>query len=205
MKHLDLDAIARTALTLEPFPHLLVSSALHASSTRSISDDYPAISKPGSFMLDDVAPGPAVHELISEFNSDIFRHLLERKLSVDLKDRQTIFSFRGVCSTRDGKIHNDSRSKIVSVLLYLNEAWRPTGGRLRLLRNGFDIEDYSVEIPPTFGQMLLFERSEVSWHGHKSFIGPRRVLQMNYVRSQQSAFIAQIRHRVSALAKRYAH
>ena len=45
-----------------------------------------------------------------------------------------MFTARGWRRPKDGKAHTDSKSKIITVLLYLNPApWTPSGGRLRLL------------------------------------------------------------------------
>ena len=53
-------------------------------------------------------------------------------------------------------------------------------------------------------QTLVFRRSDNSWHGHKPFAGPRRVVQMNWVTSNRTAAWQQFRHRVSAAVKRFA-
>ena len=47
-----------------------------------------------------------------------------------------------------------------------------------------------------------FAASDNSWHGHKPFIGPRRVLQMNWVTSEGVAQWQKLRHRLSAAVKR---
>ena len=77
-----------------------------------------------------------------------FRAALERKFGLDLSASPTMFTVRGVCGADDGQIHTDSKSKIITVLLYLNEAWAPDGGRLRLLRNGDDLNAIITEVPP---------------------------------------------------------
>jgi hypothetical protein len=201
MKHLDLAAIAETPLADDPFPHLLVECAVRPTSMTSLCRDYPALQKAGSFMLQDVTPGPSMGELIVDLESEEFRDLVSRKLDVDLTGKPSVFTFRGYCSDRDGYVHTDSKSKIITILLYLNPEWFEEGGRLRLLRNEHDLEDFAVEIPPTFGRMLIFRRSDRSWHGHAPFEGPRRVLQMNYVRSSKTSLLTELRHRLSALTK----
>jgi len=92
-----------------------------------------------------------------------------------------MFTVRGECRATDGKIHTDSATKIITVLLYMNEKWDTDGGRLRILRNGADLDDYVEEVPPHGGTLLAFRRSENSWHGHQPFDGPRRAIQMNWV------------------------
>ena len=49
--------------------------------------------------------------------------------------------------------------------------------------------------------MLVFRRSDRSWHGHRPYEGPRRVLQMNYVTSGKALLMSDLRHRLSALVK----
>jgi hypothetical protein len=201
MNYLDLAAVAAAPLRLHPFEHILVDNALRAEGADAVAASYPCILKPGSFALADLDIGPAVRELIQELDSDAFRCLMEDKFEVDLTGRPTTFTLRGACGAKDGQIHTDSKSKILTVLIYLNDGWTPGGGRLRLLRNGTDLEDFAEEIEPTFGKMLVFRRSDRSWHGHRPFQGPRRVLQMNYVVSGEASLVSTLRHRLSALAK----
>jgi SM-20-related protein len=109
---------------------------------------------------------------------------------------------RGFLQKKDGSIHTDSKTKIITVLLYLNEAWDNAGGRLRLLRNGTDLEDYVAEVPPTTGSLLIFRRSDHSWHGHKPYEGARRAIQFNWVTSNDVVKKEQARHRLSTRLKR---
>ena len=62
-----------------------------------------------------------------------------------------MYSLRGWLRAKDGQIHTDSKDKIITVLLYLNENWPHAGGRLRLLRNGTDLENFVTEVPPDNG------------------------------------------------------
>ncbi len=54
-----------------------------------------------------------------------------------------------------------------------------------------DIEDYDVEVTPEGGSMLAFLRSDHSFHGHKRYVGERRILQMNWVKPSRFAQITQ--------------
>src|SRR5262249_34372320 len=72
----------------------------------------------------------------------------------------------------------------------------------RLLRSADDIEDVVVEVPPTEGTLLAFRRTDNSYHGHLPFLGPRRVIQMNWVTSALTVRRELCRHRLSAWAKR---
>jgi Rps23 Pro-64 3,4-dihydroxylase Tpa1-like proline 4-hydroxylase len=109
---------------------------------------------------------------------------------------------RGRCSERDGRIHTDSKTKIITVLLYMNPKWEESGGRLRLLRSADDLDDVIAEVPPEEGTLIAFKRSDNSFHGHKPFAGPRRVIQLNWVIDEGVARRKASKHRLSALVKK---
>ena len=84
----------------------------------------------------------------------------------------------------------------------MNPAWEESGGRLRLLRSGDDLDDVLTEVPPNEGTLLAFKRADNSWHGHKPFSGQRRAIQFNWVTSEGNRRIAMLRHHLSAPFKR---
>ena len=202
MGFLDIDALAAAPLNHDPFDYLVLERFVRPETRPAIAAAYPTIAKPGSFTLEDVEVKGALAALIEELKGDAFRRAIEAKFDLDLADKATTFTVRGMCGDKDGYIHTDSKSKIITILIYLNDDWAPAGGRLRLLRNDHDLEDYAAEAPPDFGAMVAFRRADNSWHGHKRFIGPRRVLQMNWVTSEGIAQWQRLRHRLSAAVKR---
>jgi SM-20-related protein len=200
--YLRLDAFRATPLATLPFPHLIVDGFIGKAPLAAINADYPQLTSPGSFPVDQVTFGPAFRALLEELESDEFREAFEEKFGLDLSGRPTITTVRGRCDPRDGKIHTDSKSKIITVLLYMNENWEDAGGRLRLLRSAHDLDDIIVEVPPVAGTMLAFKRSNNSWHGHEPFAGERRVIQFNWLTTQGNQQIANLRHHTSASFKR---
>jgi SM-20-related protein len=200
--YLRLEAFRATPLVKEPFPHLIVEGFLGKAALAAINADYPKLTSPGSFPVDQVTFGPAFRALLDELEGDEFREAFEEKFGLDLSGRPTITTVRGRCDPRDGKIHTDSTSKIITVLIYMNESWGEAGGRLRLLRSARDLNDIIVEVPPVAGTMLAFKRSNNSWHGHEPFAGERRVIQFNWLTSQGNQQIAMLRHHTSASFKR---
>jgi hypothetical protein len=202
MGFLDIDALAAAPLSRDPFDYLVLERFVRPETRPAIAAAYPTIAKPGSFTIEDVEVKGALAELIEELKGEVFRRAIEAKFDLDLADKAVTFTVRGMCGDKDGYIHTDSKSKIVTILIYLNDDWAPDGGRLRLLRNNRDLEDYAAEAPPDYGSMVAFRRAENSWHGHKPFIGPRRVLQMNWVTSEGIAQWQRLRHRLSAAVKR---
>jgi hypothetical protein len=109
---------------------------------------------------------------------------------------------RGVSAARDGQIHTDSRTKLVTVLIYMNNSWEAPTGRLRLLRGPSNLEDVIAEVPPDEGTLLIFKNEPNAWHGFHAFEGPRRVIQLNWVTDLGVVRREQTRHKVSAFFKR---
>jgi len=200
---IDLELFEKTPLTREPFEHLVVREFVKAEARNAINDDYPKVQRPGSFPLSQTTFGPNFKALIDDLHSAAFRGAFERKFSINLTGRPTMITVRGHCSKeKDGKIHTDSKTKIITVLLYVNLAWESAGGRLRLLKSANDIDDMILEVPPVDGTLLTFKRSDNSWHGHKPFTGERRVIQFNWVTTEEVALREQGRHRFSATIKK---
>jgi SM-20-related protein len=201
-KLLRLDAFRATPLTREPFPYLIVEGCIGSAALAAINGDYPKISSSGSFPVDEVSFGATFQKLLDELESEEFRAAFEEKFAIDLSDRPTVTTVRGRCDSSDGRIHTDSKSKIITVLIYMNESWGEAAGRLRLLRSAHDLDDVIVEVPPVAGTLLAFKRSDNSWHGHQPFVGERRVIQFNWLTSQGNRQIAMLRHHASASFKR---
>ncbi len=81
----------------------------------------------------------------------------EEKFKLDLTSRPTITTVRGRCDAGDGKIHTNSKTKIITVLIYADQNWEDAGGRLRLLRSAHDLNDIIVKVPPVAGTLLAFK------------------------------------------------
>jgi hypothetical protein len=201
MHRLDLEAFRATALTRQPFEYLVVPGFVKPEAASAINADYPRIDSPGSFPVSELTFGPAFQALLDALTGPQVRAAFEGKFGLDLRGRPTLLTVRGRCGTRDGNIHTDAASKLLTVLIYMNPRWEEPGGRLRLLRSP-QIEDVLVEVPPEEGTLVAFRRSDNSFHGHKPFIGPRRVIQFNWVSDGFTLRYEILRHRMSAWMKR---
>jgi SM-20-related protein len=115
------------------------------------------IDKPGVFPLTSLRYGAAFAKLIEEISSSQLATIVGEKFGVNLVDLPLMVTVRGQAQTKDGRIHTDTKDKIVTCLLYLIDKWDQTGGRLRLLRNPHDMEDYVAEIPPNGGVLAAFK------------------------------------------------
>lgn len=202
MYALDLAAFRAMPLVRRPFEYLILPGFVKPEACAAVNADYPRIERPGSFPVCELSFGPAFRRLLDTLTGDEFRRAFEEKFSVGLAGRPTVVTVRGRCGTKDGNIHTDQESKIITVLIYMNPAWGQAGGCLRLLRSGTDIEDVIAEVPPLDGTLVAFRRSDNSWHGHKPFIGERRVIQLNWVTSERVRLYETLRHRASAWVKK---
>jgi len=202
MAYLDIAALRAMPLKSEPYEYLVVPNFVRGERFKDVLADYPAVSGPGSHPLPDVTVKGDFKALINELDGPEFRRAIEEKFGVALAARPTMFTVRGYCRASDGQIHTDSTTKVITVLLYMNEKWDKDGGRLRILRSGTDLTDYAEEVPPHGGTLLVFRRSENSWHGHESFDGQRRVIQMNWVTDKSVVEREQGRHHIATTIKK---
>ena len=198
---IDLDAFEAASVAQEPFAYAMVPGFVKRDAMPAINTDFPLVSHPGSFPLPTLKYGPAFATFMDAIQGPEFRAVVERKLGVDLTGRPTMVTARGVSAARDGQIHTDSRTKLITVLIYMNNDWEAKTGRLRLLRGPGDLEDVIAEVPPDQGTMLIFKNEPHAWHGFHAFEGPRRVIQLNWVTDRDVVRREQFRHRVSAFFK----
>ncbi len=199
---IDLAAISKTEVTREPFEFFTVGSVLKDRDLTAIRADFPKIDKPGIFPLSALEYGPAFAQLIDDIRSPELAQLIGDKLGVSLAGLPLMITVRGQAQRKDGRIHTDTKDKVVTCLLYLNEMWDQSGGRLRLLRTGDNLENYAAEVPPNGGAFAAFKVGENSWHGHKPYVGERRYVMFNWVRSEAALGRQLGRHSLSAKIKK---
>lgn len=183
---LRMDALSRGTLRQEPFPHAVVDGLFDPAHARALSATYPAdhyrIVSGGAEKLyrydarpfvafgrdevafeDDLAPEWKV--LGRELASPAYREALGRLASIDLTDAPFEANLFHYGPRRLLEPHRDLADKIVTHVLYFNDAWDPAdGGCLRILRSS-NIDDYVTEVPPLIGSSVVLVRSEQSWHG----------------------------------------
>jgi hypothetical protein len=202
MQFLDLGLMHAARLQTDPFPYFVVPGCIPAAARVTLSADFPPIDKPGSFPVGSLHYGPGFAALLRELEGAAFRDAIAGKLGINLEGRPTMITVRGQASARDGSIHADSKTKLVTVLIYMNESWEAPGGRLRLLRSPNNLNEMVAEVPPDAGTLLAFLVTPHSWHGHAPASGPRRVVQLNWVTDEGVVRREQARHGFSAKVKR---
>lgn len=186
-----LDALDAAKLQTDPFDYIVVPDFLPPDQLKLVNADYPDIDTATNHDLCDLTYGPLFKELIGEMQTDEFTKHLGDKFNVDLSESPTSITVRKYCERTDGHIHTDHASKVITVLVYFNEGWDSEGGCLRMLRSPSSLEDYTAEVKPLGGTLLAFHRTDWSWHGHKPFVGERRMLQFNFLSSSKLALLNQ--------------
>lgn len=199
---IDIEAVRRAPVVREPFPYLMVPNFVRAANIDAINADFPDVAHPGSFPLPMLNYGPAFSDFMDAIRGPEFAGAVAEKLGVDLARRPTMVTVRGQSAARDGQIHTDSRTKLITVLIYMNGTWESPTGRLRLLRSPDNLNDVIAEVPPDEGTLLVFENKPNAWHGFEAFDGPRRVIQLNWVTNARVVWWEQTRHKISAFFKR---
>lgn len=202
-KIIDYTAIENTDVQQTPYPFFGIDNVFAESSHQSLLEDFPTISSGGSFPLESIEVKGALAKLIEEIESDEFRSVMGKKFSIDLMDKPLVVTARGFSRQKDGQNHTDSKTKLITVLLYINDGWESPNGRLRML-NSDDINDYAAEFSSSIGQMIAFKVTNNCWHGYHSYEGQRQSLQINYLVEEKYTNHHVYRHKLSAFLKKVA-
>ena len=199
---LNFELIKKAEINSDFYPFFTIQDVfLNKEDHKKIATDFPNINKGGSFTSDSVSYGESIQSLIDCLEGDLMRTILENKFQVDLKDKPVVSTFRGYSRIKDGKIHSDSKSKIITVLLYLNEKWDESNGLLRMLKEKDNIDNYITEVPASMGSMVAFKVTNNCWHGFIPFEGKRCSIQLNYL-YEESLSKHKIRHKLSSFFKK---
>ena len=202
MAYLDIARLKAAKVESDPYEFMVVQHVLAPETIEKVNASFPPIAAGGSFPVESLTTDMLIKDVIAELDSRAFEEVMEEKFKVTLAGHPKMYSLRGHTRAKDGQIHTDSKDKIITVLLYLNREWPSQLGRLRILRDGQNLDNFATEVPPDNGTMLAFKRSEKSWHGHPPFAGPRRSLQMNWMVDESKRGFHVIRHKVSAALKK---
>ena len=200
----DYGALEATPVSNDPFPHVVVPDFLPPHLLAQVHAELPASERGGSFPPESLKMGPMARAMMAELEGSTLRDAIAVKFGLDLHDAPSMLTVRLATREKDGQIHTDSAAKRVTVLLYLNPpnpSFSQQDGCLRLLRSATDLEDYAVEVPPTRGTLLVFPNGPATYHGHRTHVGPRHSIQLNYMTNDGKARSELRRHRLSAIVK----
>jgi SM-20-related protein len=203
---LDFESFYGMQVNSDPFPHLTITNFVTTPFLQRVVAGLPDLKSGGSYPIGALKLGDEAKLLMRSMQGPALRQAISEKFGLDLKNAPNMVTLRGRSRAKDGQIHCDSTTKLVTILLYLNpeaDSWARNEGCLRLLRGPNDIENYAEEVPPVNGTMLVFPNANNAWHGHKPFVGQRYVVQLNYMVDSAKARHEMRRHRFSALVKRF--
>src|SRR5215212_10494244 len=182
MELIDLNAVRNADRSSEPYDFLLASNLLKQDKIDELRRDFPAIDKPGYLTVDEVKLHGRFKQLIEELEGPELSEELSKKFGLDLHQYPRLTTIMKKSQPKYGAIHTDGPSKVMTMLVYMNDEWQQdTGGRLRVLYDGEHFEPYAAEVPPTMGTVFGFLRADNSWHGHRPFAGERKVVQIAWV------------------------
>ncbi len=198
----NFDVLRSAPVNTDPFPYFMAQGVLSEDDLAEAIRDFPKLDMAGLFLPEAAEYGTSFARLLDILRGPELRQIVGEKLQVDLTGRPTMVTVRACAQAKDGRIHSDSKFKLATVLLYLNEPWEADGGRLRLLRSPTDIEDYVGEVPPHGGTLVCFKVTPNSWHGHKPFVGTRRYMMLNYCQDASVRNNEEARHRMSGRIKK---
>tara|TARA_Y100000741_G_scaffold347028_1_gene313948 strand:- start:28 stop:654 length:627 start_codon:yes stop_codon:yes gene_type:complete len=203
MKLINSEKLSKAPVNKDFFPFFHVENIFSDKiDSASIIKDFPDINDGGSFHVDAVPSGKSIYRLIKELESEEFKRILETKFNINLDEAKVVTTLRGFSRKKDGKIHADSKTKILTVLLYLNLNWQEDRGNLRLLKRKNNLEEYIKEIPCTFGSLVSFKVTDECWHGFKPYEGKRLSIQLNYI-YPEALSSHNLRHKLSSSLKSF--
>lgn len=184
---------------------MIAHDVLPVDRRAELSRDFPDYREAGFFPYDEHDCGPAVRELVTCLTSADIAQAVGRRLHIDHLDTYpTLVTFCRSLNRRHGTIHTDSKSKIATALLYLNESWpESSDGCLRFLRRIDDIDTLAApEIKPLYGEFAAFRRADNSFHGHLPYEGERRVIQVAWLVDEEAKLRKTQRGRFSRMFKK---
>lgn len=187
----------------EPFPYTMIPNLINPDRLADIVNAFPQISHRGSIPVSSIDCPSLFQEFVKEVEETAFREAIAHKFAIDLSNKPSMTTLRGYTTERDGRIHIDSKDKLITVLIYMNPIWDSEEGNLRILKNNHSLDDYVDEVFPTAGSCLIFKVTDNCWHGHKAFIGKRQSLQFNYLTHDAALKKHLNNHRFSAKLKRW--
>jgi len=204
---LDPATLARpdTYVASTPFPFLIAAGQLPEEARADLARDFPRYRGAGFFPHDPADCGPSLNRLVEELSSGAFADAIGSRLGIpDLSRYPSLVTICRSLNRRHGNVHTDSRSKVVTALLYMMDDWPADehGGCLRFLARQDDIDSLvGPEVRPVYGNLAAFRRADNSWHGHLPFEGERRVIQVAWLTSASEKVRKTRRGRLSRFVK----
>jgi hypothetical protein len=196
---------ADTLVRDQPFHFLIAREQLPHDAAAELERDFPKYSGAGFFPWEEKDCGPSINDLIRDLTEPTVASAVGARLGIDdLGQYPTLVTLCRSLNKRHGTIHTDSKSKVATALLYLNESWPDTSdGCLRFLGGVDDVDSLvAPEMKPLYGNLAVFRRAENSFHGHLPYEGERRVIQVAWLTSEDEKLRKTQRGKASRLFKK---
>ena len=181
LNYINIYSIINSKINDNIFPYITLDTFINKEYINNILDNFPKNNLKGSIYISDLILDKHHSNLINEFESNEFKNIISKKLNINLDNAYPYITYRFISSIKDGKIHVDSKDKLITILLYLNPNWDNKNGKLRLLYNKYDIDNYIDEISPIANSCLIFKVTDNCWHGYNTYVGKRQSIQINYI------------------------
>lgn len=199
---LKLDALKQAQISTSPYPYFIVENSIIDSEVKAVIQDFPKIEQGGSYNLEDVEIKPNFDRFLKSLDTKEFRQILTEKFDVDVMEHPMMITLRGYSRQKDGRIHSDSKTKLLTILIYLNESWDAPTGRLRILNDEKNMDDYVEEINAGPGTLVAFKVTDNGWHGYVPYEGQRQSIQINFLTSDKANAKHRFVHGLSAKMKK---
>jgi SM-20-related protein len=102
--------------------------------------------------------------LADDFLSPAYRQSMSELIGVDLSDAEFEVNVFDYPPGGLHGAHTDHRDKIVTHVLYFNEAWDDANGGCLLILTSPSIEEIVTHVSPRVGNSAVLVRSDNSWH-----------------------------------------
>ena len=162
MSHiLKLDALKEAQVSTSPYPYFVVENSIVDEEVKAVIQDFPKIEQGGSYNLADVELKPNFDRFLKSLDSKEFRQILTDKFDVDVMEHPMMITLCGY-SRRDIAFIQ-IQTKFLVILIYLNESWDAPTGRLRILNDEKNMDDYVEEIIFGPGTLVAFKVTDNGW------------------------------------------
>ena len=200
-EYINHNALEQCIVNQHPYPHAVIKNFIRPDKLEGIYRDFPNLDAGGVFNCTDNNTFGELAAFIQELKDESLRLWLNKKFNLNLTNLPTMTTLRGYSRKKDGRIHTDSKDKVITALIYLNPTWTAKTGQLRLL-NSHNIDDVVEEVTPSAGTCVLFKVTDNCWHGYKRFEGSRRSIMFNYLITDKAAKRHKSSHFFSAKIKK---
>ena len=185
---IDVDATRDAFVSAEPFPHFVIEPFLDPDFAREVAGAYPSVEQARSMgreftrlyergkiqVTDESAFPDPVLRLSDALASPDFLETLSQITGIETLKADPSHNGGGMHVTgRSGRLdvhvdfnllHDEGLHRRLNILVFLNPEWdRRWGGILELWDS--DVRHCVHSIVPTFNKCVVFETSEISFHG----------------------------------------